>query len=444
MIRLLLLLLLAGPAQAADLDALRAAAEASPQDYATQIALARAADEAGERALAATAWQAAFEASGGNLEASLGRALALANAGRIAEARRGAAAAVAAFPDSADAHKTQAWLLRFHDPILPGTYGLVAAERSYARAFSLFPDADTRCGLGWTRLALGAPLSARQDFAARLMDDPGDPCAVQGTAATRSTIRFGGGFSLNGAIYQDHPTALGGFNALISGHVSFADLVSVELVGRFLGIAYQDADSTRDYRQDEVWGRVGVAHGGFGGQVLAGAIGTTSTTKVMPVVAGRGWFTFGPTLRFEGTVSAYDDGDAVRGGFGLRVPVLAALSLDGGLDVSALVDGTTDPVPRVSAHASALVQVGPVLLQPGIRLGDELRPVRIDEPSAWNTTDIVKLSAYLKGTAALNPHLDLTFGYEILRLDPEDGSDVRHTHLISLGLTGLGSGGLRK
>ncbi len=440
-----LVLLCAAPAAAQDLEGLRAAAEAWPQDYATQLALARAADAAEDTDLALQAWQAAFTVSGGNLDSSLGLSMALLADGQVPQARAAAKAAVAAFPESTLALRTHAWTLRHAAPNMPGTYGFVAAERAYVAAYDLEPtEDDTLCGAAWTRFSLGAPVLAREDFVTLLLKDSGDPCAVAGTAATRPMIRAGGGFNLTGTLYQDHDTNLGGFNALIFGNVTFADLVYASIYGRFMGIAYDSGSGTQDYRQDEIWGRVGISHLGFGGQLLAGAVGTTSSTSAIPVFAWQGWATFGPTLRAEGTWASYDDGNAMRGGLGLRVPVTSFLDLDGGVDISGLITTTGQTGPYVSAHLSALVRVGPLTIQPGFRAGNELRPVRIDEPSVWNTTDLIQASAFLDGTVNINPNLDLTFGYEVLRLKPTDGSDVRHTHVISLGLAASGTGGLRK
>ena len=434
----------ATPLHAADLDALRAAALAYPQDYATQIALARAADAAGEVDTALLAWDAAFAVSGGNLESSLGRALALLAAGRIPQARAAARAATVVFPKSPEALRTYGWTLGQVGEWMPGTYGLVAAERAYARALSLMPQDDSRCGLAWTRYALGAPLLAREDFVALLGSGSGNPCAVEGTTATRPMIRFGGGFTLTGSLYQDHDTNLGGFNALIVGHVSFADLVFGALYGRFLGIAYDSGSGTQDYTQQEIWGRVGVSHLGFGAQVLGGAVGTSSSGGTIPVLAWQGWATFGPTLRLEGSWSSHDDGEALKVGAGLRVPIASFLALDGGIDLTGMASDTGQTAPYVSGTLSASLRIGRLRLQPGFRAGEELRPVRMDEPSIWNTTDLIEASAFLKGSVNMNPHLDLTFGYEVLRLQPSDGSDVRHTHLLSIGLSAGGSGGLRK
>ena len=427
-----------------ELLALQAAARAYPQDYVTQVALARAADASAWTELAVGAWDAAFTVSGGNLESSLGRALALLADGRIADARAAAAAATLAFPQSTEALGTWAWTLRQQAALLPGTYGLVAAERAYVRALRLRPQAETRCGLAWTRTALGAPVLAREDFVALLGEDSGAPCAVEGTAATKPMIRFGGGFNLTGSFYQDHDTNLGGFNALLSGNISLFDLAFASIHGRLLGIAYDAGSGTQDYEQQELWGRVGVSHGGHGGQVLVGAVDTSSSSTTVPVVAAQGWTTFGPTLRLEGAWSGYDDGDALKAGAALRVPITSFLSLDGGGDLTGLVTDTGSSDPSLSGHLSAIVRAGPLTLQPGFRAGQEQRPVRMDEPSIWNTTDQLEASAFLRGAVALNPHLDLSFGYEVLRLQPDDGSDVRHTHLLSLGLSASGSGGLRK
>jgi hypothetical protein len=438
------LLLLASNAYALDLSVLQAAAETYPQDYGSQVRLARAADAALEHDIALDAWQQAFDVSDGNLETSLGRAMAFLGAARIREARVAAAAAALKFPDSAAAHKTHAWTLRQTIPYMPGTYGLVAAERAYERAWVLSPDDETLCGAAWTRLAINAPVRAREDFVALLLQDSGNPCAVDGTAATRPMFDFGGGFTLTGSLYQDHDTNKGGFNALIFGHVTFADLVFASVYGRFAGIAYDAGGGVQDYRQDEIWARIGVTHKGYGGQLLAGVVGTTSDTDAIPVLGWRGWANIGPTIRLEGTWTGYEDGNALRGGIGLRVPVQSWLAIDGGLDVSGLITTTGTTAPQVSAHLSGIVDVGRLTLQPGFRVGNELRPVRIDEPTVWNTTDILGASAFLKGAVNLNPNLDLTFGYEVLRLQPQDGSDVRHTHTLSIGISAVGSGGLRK
>lgn len=441
--RLLVLLLgLFGTAQAADLSALRAAAEQFPQDYATQVALARAADALDQPELALQAWDAAFGVSGGNHESSLGRTMALLRAGEVEAARAQARATLQRFPESAAAWKVHAWSQRQFAPWMPRTYGLLTARSAYARAWSLAPEADTRCGFAYTRLSLGAPVAARQDFAAMLLADPGDPCAVDGAGSTRPRIGFGGGFVLSGSIYQQHATNLGGFNAQIFGDVTFSDLVFVEIAARFAGVAYDSGAGTADYRQDEIWGRVGVSHEGFGGQLVAAAVGSSSAVNPIPVLAGQGWATFGPTVRLEGSWARYADGDVGKVGFGLRVPVTSFLSLDGGLDVSG--SSTAAAGPHFSGFGSALLDFGPVGLELGFRAGTEVRPVRLDELSVWNLADPLAASAFVDAGVTLNPNLDLFFGYEILRLRPLDGSDASHTHVLSVGLRGHGSGGLPK
>ena len=420
---LLAIILLPSLAQADPLDSLQRAFETYPDDYATAMSLAQAAYTEGDFALALTAWDAAKSTSNGNLESRLGRVMTLLALGRVAEARQESAAATAS--GHPDAWLTHAWALRQPNGFEAPVYPLLSAEAAYSRALDA-PNAA--CGRAFTRVELGDTLGTRRTFARLLEDNPSDPCAL---ASSAPSVRFGGGLTGSATLYQDHPTNVAGGAVEGNSWVDVADLLFVGVSGRFLGIGYEDT-TIEPYEQGEFWLRLGARHRGVGGQLLVAAVGRSTADTAAPVVAGQVWATFGPTVRLEGSWSEWTDFEAAMFGLGVRVPVLSFLSFDAALNLSSR--STSDDV-HPSGSGSVIFDWDPIRLQIGARGGTEVRPVRFDEASVWNTTENLAASAFLDGTVQLNPHLGLTFGYEVARLEPTDGSDARHTHVLTFGVT---------
>jgi len=95
-------------------------------------------------------------------------------------------------------------------------------------------------------------------------------------------------------------------------------------------------------------------------------------------------------------------------------------------------------------QGSALIDAGRLHLEVGGRGGTEVRPVRFDEPTVWNTTARPLAGAFVDAAVDLDDHFALTFGYEALAMRPVDGSDDYFIHVLSFGFTVEGKGGLRR
>ena len=244
----------------------------------------------------------------------------------------------------------------------------------------------------------------------------------------------GGSAAGSATLYQDHPSNVAGGAVELGGWVDIAELAFFGVSGRYLGIGYEDT-SIQPYEQGELWLRAGLRHRGFGGQLLVGVIDRSTADTPAPVIAGQVWATFGPTVRLEGSWSEWTDGEASMFGAGIRVPVLSFLSFDAALNLSSFSD--SDDV-HPSGSGAVIFDWDPVRLKLGARGGTEVRPVRFDEASVWNTTEYLGASAFLDGTIHLNDNFGLTFGYEVARLEPTDGSDARHTHVLTFGVTAEG------
>ncbi len=426
--KFLFLLLLPSLAMAAPIEPLQRAFEAFPDDYATAVALAKGAYAEGRFELSLEAWDAARDISDGNLETRLGRVMTLLALDRVAEARLESAAAVASTHDDS-AWLTHAWAMRqamgFEAPV----YSLLGAESAYGRAIDA-PDAA--CGRAFTRVELGDSLGSRATFVRLLEANPSDACALAG--ASRPTIRFGGGVAGSATLYQDHPSNVAGGALELHGWIDVADFAFFGVSGRYLGIASEDT-SAEPYEQGELWLRAGLRHRGIGGQLLVAVVDRNTTDVAAPVIAGQVWASFGPTVRLEGSWSEWTDGEAAMFGVGIRVPVLSFLSFDAALNLSSI---STDDAVNPSGSGAVIFDWDRFSLKVGGRGGTEVRPVRFDEASVWNTTEYLGASAFLDGTLKLNDHFGLTFGYEVARLEPSDGSDARHTHVLTFGVTAEG------
>lgn len=440
------LMVLASPARAQDLPGAptnplaeaQADAERYPQDYATVARLATVAAGQQRWDVALGAWEGAYALSGGNLDSSLGRVLALLGAGRATEARAAAKDATDRHPDADLAWATRAWTLRQHQAGLPGTWGLGGARAAYRKALALRPDDSYRCGLAFVDLQRGDRAAALAAFSAL----PADPCSAAGLQASRPDWRVYGSLTFAGLAYQDHADDTGGASLIVQGGARIAELVHVELTGRFLWKDFAE-DATTRYQQQELWGRVGVSHAGFGGEVLAGAIGGSLSTGGRFVIGGQGWVTSGATMRIGGAVGDWSDGTSGQLQAGLLIPVLARLGLDvrGGLSAWQ-ADAGTSAGPLGWGGASAELDLDPVQLTVGGWGGPRVRPVDFDEPSVWNVLERPVAGFDLEASVRLGSLLGLHAGYQVLRLDPLDGSTHPHTHVITFGVHAQGGGAL--
>lgn len=443
-----------------------AAAESDtfPQDYAAAVRYAQAAMTAERPELALYAWDRAMALSGGNLEVLLGRSLTLLDLGRVVEARLDARSATDKAPDQPVAWNRRAWALRHAPKLASGAWGDLGAEASYRQALALDPDDPTAaCGMAWSRLTLGDRLGAERAFRLRFEQDPADDCAAQGAAASGPRIAGGGAVVVAGIVRDGHPLYAGGLSLLVQGGLEIADLAFVGVTGRFLwlfptpGSGAQTGavgppggpgtglNATTPYDQQEIWVRAGAHHRGSGGQVLVGVFNASTADDTFATLGGQGWVSFGATLRGEGAWAGYADGETAMGGAGLRVPVTSFLALDGGFRLSSWMPTDSDSEgPYAAGQVSALLDIDRLDLQIGGRFGTEVRPLRFGQPTLWNTTERYGGGLFIDGSIELHDNIGLTVGYELLRMQPVDGSDDRHTHVFSLGVYGQGIGGLRR
>lgn len=393
--------------------------EANDQDYAAAAALGRAAAAAESWALALLAWDRAFVLSRGNAEAGMGRVLALLGADRVHDAQTAARALVAAFPDRADLHAVRAWTLR-QDPT---GYGLRAALAAYARAAALGGVPDLDCGRAWTWLSLGDRLGAARRFAA--LDSP---CASAGSAASKPTLAADLGAW--GAVlgYQDDADDRVGLAFVLDGGVEVADLLWLRGTGRFLWKDPGDADTTTRYQQQELWGRFGAGHAGFGAEALVGVLHGSTLTADPWALGGRAWFGPVVTPRLDGVFSRHPDGDAWQLGVGVELPATSWLSFDVRGQLSRWIGTTADPV-LGSLGATATATHRALRVTVGGWGGPRARPFDWSRVALWNVSDRAMAGATLD--LALTPvrGLTLSTGYEVLRF--ETGA---HTHIVHLGV----------
>ena len=439
-----------------------AAAESDtwPEDYAAAVRYAQAAVAAERPELALFAWDRAMQLSGGNLEVLLGRSLTLLDLGQIQLARLDAAAATDVAPDQAIAWTRRAWAQRHTPKLASGAWGNLGAEVSYRRALALDPEDEVaRCGLAWSRLALGDRLGSERAFRLRFEQDPSDECAAQGALASAPRIEGGGSVVLAGLVRDGHPLYAGGLSLLVQGGIQVADLAFFQVTGRFLWLFPEagasvgpptqpgapPSNQTAPYDQQELWLRGGLNHRGAGGQVLVGVLDASSTDDSFATVGGQGWVSFGATLLGEGAWAGYTDGETAMGGLGLRVPATTFLSLNAGFRLSSWLPTDSEAEgPYAAGSLAAVLDIDRLHLEAGGRFGTEVRPLRFDEPTLWNTTERYGGGAFVDGSIELHDNFGLSFGYELLRMQPVDGSDDRHTHVFSLGVYGQGIGGLRR
>ncbi len=441
-----LLLALAAPALGAPLPpAVQAAWDASgryPQDYASAVSLGQQAEAAGLNRLACVGWARAREISRGSLVSQLGEArcrLALGEHDRAAALADGL---VRGFPDSADAHLIQAEVLRTDPGPLPDALQNLRAAHATAHAVELAPsDPLARCADGWARLRLGDRFGARAAF-----EQASGPCAEAGQQASRpAPVQVYGGLYVTGLQWAGQQGQRAGASTLVDASARIYELVDVGASVRVGQNSTRGQGESQTYEQSERWLRAGVSHAGHGARLIGGWIdggGDSDTTAT--VLGARAWTTWWATLAVEGATVDYSDGSGWQGAASLSVPVTNTLSVQAGLGISALtLDAAADGATTGrSASGEALVHglLAAHLRRPdwtlsaGVRLGEEIRPVRLDEPTLWNLTDRIVGSGFVRGTVSATAWLDVYAGYELLQLQDSFDASTSQAHAFTGGL----------
>ena len=414
-----------------ELARLQAEAQAWPEDYGVLLALARAAADQGLVELALDTLDQAEALAGANFEIQSLRARLTLRVGHVAQARGYARRATELSPRSPAAWKLRAWTLRQPLSAEPQGWPLLEAEQSYRRALVLVPtDDEARCGLGWSRLALGDRLGARRLFAGGE-----DPCSQAGAAA--SGPLGGGWLAVSGGalLHEDQPIEedTSFFEARAGG--SLLDLFSVELLGR-VSLLEQGR-----WLQNELWGSFTVQHRGMGAQVVGGVVDYGGETDEQgPRLAGlRAWATYGPTLRGDFAFQRWPDATVLQGSVGLGVPATSFLTLDLDLHVTGAVGGDG---PFASLAVAGTLYDDKASLTVRGRFGDDWSRLDFDDLSIW-TSDHLR-SPSLEVVTVLRPGAagGLFAAYELASLREIGATDSIHTHQITFGLFLAGKGAL--
>jgi hypothetical protein len=410
-----------------------------PQDYGARAGLARALCAAESWLPCSEAWAEASRLSGGNLEATTGRANALREAGRLPEAVAVARAWALLHPDDAGA-----WLLVGDTLRAPGALDPAWTRPGAAWAYRRASEAaratgalvsEARCRRVEAHLDLGDRLGA-----VRLAE--GEDCGAEPSSRLRARHHllagiFGGA---SGSAGGDGPSW--GPQTSLGAAVWFGELLWIGTAAR---LVRNDVDSGTGpdlgpFFQGEVWGRLGVGHAGQGGELFLAWIDPSDQDGAF-AIAGRLWLTLGPTLAMEMATADWEDGRQVQALASLRIPLLRGLWVRGGLgwtqQVSATdAQGEASTFVRPAALVGGIelgASIGPVALSGGVHPGPTRKPITLADAAAWNLPDPVLLQGRVRVDIRPTDLLQISALWDVLRLDGEQG--LRDVHSLTLGLT---------
>jgi hypothetical protein len=447
---------------------------AAPLDYAGEVARAQAAFASGDAQTAVEAWAAAEALSGGNLDTLLGPVPALVALGRYGEAAQRARAGTDKAPDLSGVWMVRGWATRFR-PWMP-QLGAVAAERSYARAVALAPDrAASWCGLGYTRMQQGDLRGARQALttAAERGDTTG--CADAGLDLLPARLQVDAGVGAGASQWTDHPWRAGGRGAGVWARAASPGSWSVTVTANRLDIGAEStlpdtggeplpgdeppgdeppgdeppdgggggqppppdshdlpvedaaaAESTTadSLTQTELWVAAAGRHRDAQVLLLGGRLWTSGYAEgTTDVLGGRVSAALGLTPWAELAGHRSSDGSTqTQAAAGVRVPVWRGLWIDGGGQWSRVGGELLDETLGGTGISGQLGlgwarPDGRAWVQAVGRLGDERRPVRLDEPAVWNVDDTLTRSLRVSAGGEPLPWMALFLAAEGARLD---------------------------
>ncbi len=443
----LLLALLVVGARAEEPAALveaRHASGAFPEDYALAVAWAVAAGEAERWAEAERAWARAAEVSAGSLEALLGLSWAMRMRGRPWDALAVARQATAAFPAVSRAHLAVASSWAAMDgPVADRAWVAWPAVR---RAVVVGGEGDAAA-----RCVLAANRAGRGDVRAAARVDEECAGAPQRASHAWGTLSTVGAFTRGGASSDT-------FGGYVGAGARLADLVTLQAVYRGWyvapGAAFEDADGVAGSNPDSVaqhegWGSLTLSRAGHGVRLTAAGFATAyGGTAERGVVLGAQAFATGyATWSAELVWTDHPDGTGWQGALGVRVPVVPMLALSARVQGTGLAADDADadaallpsPWTAWSGSLRADLTLGRWTASAGARVGTEVRPVRLDEPTLWNRAQALGPSAFASATARVSDAVVVGFGYEAQVLKPLGLGRVSVSHTPSLALTFLAS-----
>ncbi|HMV68818.1 MAG TPA: hypothetical protein PKA64_18340, partial [Myxococcota bacterium] len=200
---------------------------------------------------------------------------------------------------------------------------------------------------------------------------------------------------------------------------------------------WSTAGTIRSGNQGEGWGRVTVHHDGLGASAVVGGLALTGERRAT-TVGGTLWGTWGVTLAGSGAWTRYDDGAAWQAGGTLTVPVQPWLRVGGGAGATGFTadadaTSTEDGGPHLSGHAFASLTRGPVSVGLSGTFGQEVRPIRLSDPTIYNLGYVVSGTGSLDLGVRVAGPVSVVGGYDLLHL-VSTGTDPMFVHYVTLGV----------
>jgi hypothetical protein len=273
------------------------------------------------------------------------------------------------------------------------------AERAYRAALDLSPDAaDARAGLAWSWLKLGLTREAARAFEAIVADHPEHLAAQQGLAAAEAAggVRWWPSAGL-AVLYDDgHPFRGQGISAVVGlgGRVADHWLLGASYrYGHFQGDGSQPF-STRwrqGFAQHEAYGALGWASHTWGVLLQGAWVGDGSAYMGNAMASGLSarWSPWGD-LGLSANATVYNDMTVWRIAPSWRLPVLDWLDL-----TPAMAWQAAGGEQLFNGSLTAALRGDGWRLWLGGKLGDELRPSYLHEPSIWNLPERIRWGAWL-------------------------------------------------
>ncbi|HCH64362.1 MAG: hypothetical protein CL927_12350 [Deltaproteobacteria bacterium] len=435
------ILMLVGLVSAGASEDLQQAFARWPEDYATAAALGAAALADHDGTWAVRAWTRAAALSNGNLESRVGLVRAYTLAGAHGEATSRAHDLVEAYPHTPTALATLGWAQRWQ-PRLPQRSAIHAA-RSYEAALQLGGTDAYHCGVGWSRVQLGDRMGAHHAFA-----KTSARCGREGTAATQPAWSTWGTTVGGVTRFVEHPWRTRSTHMGLQAGLQRSSQVGVDITARRVGLQGVEA-RTRSTpagssatpiraRQDEIWlgGRTRARRVGVDARLgWARTVGDIDATAL--VMGGRGWAQLSPvTLGITGFSGAYSDGSHRQMGLDVDLPVTLDWAVSSGVQHTRFVAASGPSGAQTGTMgwvgARWLPRTHPWSAEAAVRIGREVRPVRLASTAVWNFEEPLLTSGMLSAGRLLGARCTGFAGVEVGALAvpeqaPPDGSLAAHT-----------------
>ena len=376
-----------------------------PADYGAWTSLARAAESGGSWDQAVGSWQRAFELSGGNLETASALVRLYLGGGEVAAAREVALAMAERHPESRAAGQ----LLGVAWSTPHSAWEARMALGALSRAQDADPSSETlHCAMAWSATTRAAPSLAREH-----LKNAAAGCAPAGLRDDDTPmVALSAGVTALG--WSGNAKADGGASGTLSATATKDELAWAGVVVRGLSLSGSSPVS-----QADLWGRAGAQLAGSGLEGFGGLIATSGFTPAK-VVGGRGWTQWRQLGVSAGVVrSAYGDGAALQVEGGVSWLLSEHVQLLTGLRRTGL-----DGLDHTALDLGVGLQRGPWSASGTVRLGSELRPVRLEGLVPWNTEDPLTGSLNVTTSRQLAQQATVSVSVDALRTTSDSGDSA--------------------